>query len=134
MPLVKDPFGNYLIQKLFNYLTEDQLKKILEIISPTILDIGSNCHGTRVIQNLINYLKTKELVNCFMNSIRPYVIPLLKELNGTHIINKFVQDHKECADEINRIIIENSSLLATHRHGCCNLEKMLESPDRKMRY
>ena len=133
LPLVKDPFGNYLIQKLFNYLTEDQLKKILEIISPTILDIGSNCHGTRVIQNLINYLKTKELVNCFMNSIRPYVIPLLKELNGTHIINKFVQDHKECADEINRIIIENSSLLATHRHGCCILQKMLESPDRKMR-
>ena len=133
LPLVKDPFGNYLIQKLFNYLSEDQIKQILEIMTPTILDIGSNCHGTRVIQNLINYLKTKELVNCFLNSIKPYVIPLLKELNGTHIINKFVYEHPECSDEINKIIIENSSLLATHRHGCCILQKMLEGNNKKFR-
>ena len=133
LPLVKDPFGNYLIQKLFNYLSPDQIKKILEIIAPTILDIGSNCHGTRVLQNLINHLSTKELVDCFLNSIRPYIIPLLKELNGTHIINKFINDHKECAEEINKIIIDNCSLLATHRHGCCILQKMLEGPDKKLR-
>ena len=133
LPLVKDPFGNYLIQKLFNYISQDQLKTILEIMTPTILDIGSNSHGTRVIQNMINYLKTKELVNCFLKCIKPYVIPLLKELNGTHIINKFVYDHPECSDEINKIIIENSSLLATHRHGCCILQKMLESRNKKFR-
>ena len=133
LPLVKDPFGNYLIQKLFNYLSPDQIKKILEIFAPTILDIGSNNHGTRVLQNVINYLSTKELVDCFLNSIKPYVIPLLKELNGTHIINKFIQEHKECAEEINNIIIDNCSLLATHRHGCCILQKMLEGPDKKLR-
>ena len=93
LPLAKDPFGNYLLQKLFKYLSPDQIQTILEIITPTILDIGSNSHGTRVIQTLINYLTTKELVKCFLNSIKPYVIPLLKELNSTHIINKFVYDH-----------------------------------------
>ena len=133
LPLVKDPFGNYLIQKLFIFLSPEQIKKILEIISPTILDIGSNCHGTRVIQNLINYLTTEELVNCFLNTIKPYIIPLLKELNGTHIINKFVNEHHECAEEINKVIIENCSLLATHRHGCCILQKMLEGSDKKLR-
>ena len=133
LPLVKDPFGNYLIQKLFIFLSPEQIKKILEIISPTILDIGSNCHGTRVIQNLINYLTTEELVNCFLNTIKPYIIPLLKELNGTHIINKFVNERRECAEEINKVIIENCSLLATHRHGCCILQKMLEGSDKKLR-
>ena len=133
LPLVKDPFGNYLIQKLFNYISNDQIKTLLEIMAPTILDIGSNSHGTRVIQNMINYLKTKELVICFLNSIKPYVIPLLKELNGTHIINKFVYEHPECSEEINKIIIENSSLLATHRHGCCILQKMLEGNNKKFR-
>ena len=133
LPLVKDPFGNYLIQKLFIYLSPEQIKKILEILSPTILDIGSNCHGTRVIQNLINYLSTEELVNCFLKTIKPYIIPLLKELNGTHIINKFINDHHECADEINKVIIDNCSLLATHRHGCCILQKMLEGPNKKLR-
>ena len=133
LPLVKDPFGNYLIQKLCIYLSSEEIKKILVIIAPTILDIGSNSHGTRVIQKMINFLKTEELVNCFLNSIKPYIIPLLKELNGTHIINKFVNDHPECADEINKNIVDNCSLLATHRHGCCILQKMLEGPNKKLR-
>ena len=131
LPLAKDPFGNYLLQKLFKYLSPEQIQTILEIITPTILDIGSNSHGTRVIQTLINFLTTKQLVNCFLNSIKPYVIPLLKELNGTHIINKFLYDHPEHAEEINKIIIENCSLLATHRHGCCILQKMLEGKQNK---
>jgi len=133
LPLAKDPFGNYLIQKLFHYLSPDQIQRILEILTPTILDIGSNSHGTRVIQNLINFLSTKELVNSFLNCIKPYVIPLLKELNGTHIVNKFINEHPECADEINKIIVDNCSLLATHRHGCCILQKMLEGPNKKLK-
>ena len=133
LPLAKDPFGNYLIQKLFYYLSPDQIQKILEILTPTILDIGSNSHGTRVIQNIINFLSTKELVNSFLNSIKPYVIPLLKELNGTHIINKFTNEHPECSDEINKIIVDNCSLLATHRHGCCILQKMLEGSNKKLK-
>ena len=131
--LVKDPFGNYLIQKLCNYLDEEGIKKIIEIISPNILDIGSNSHGTRVIQHLVNFLKTKELVDYFMNVLKPHVIALLKELNGTHIINKLITDHQECANEINRIIIENSAALATHRHGCCILQRLLDRPDEKFR-
>ena len=133
LPLVKDAFGNYLIQKLCYYLSPEKIKKFLEIISPTILDVGSNSHGTRVIQHLINFLSTKELVDYFLNSIKPYVIPLLKELNGTHIINKLVNDHPECADEINKIIIENCPLLATHRHGCCILQKLLDGPNQKLK-
>ena len=133
LPLVKDSFGNYLIQKLCYFLTPEKIKKFLEIISPTILDIGSNCHGTRVIQHIISFLSTKELVNYFLNSIKPFVIPLLKELNGTHIINKFINEHPECAEEINKIIVENCSLLATHRHGCCILQKLMEGPNKKLR-
>jgi len=133
LPLAKDPFGNYLIQKLFYYLSPEKIKKMMEIISPTILDIGSNSHGTRVIQHLINFLSNKELVDFFLINIKPYVIPLLKELNGTHIITKFVNEHSECADEINKIIVDNCSLLATHRHGCCILQKMIEGSDKKLK-
>ena len=134
LPLVKDAFGNYLIQKLCYFLSPEKIKKFLEIISPSILDVGSNSHGTRVIQHLINFLSTKELVDYFMKSIKPYVIPLLKELNGTHIINKFINDHPECAEEINKIIVENCSLLATHRHGCCILQKLMDGPNKKLKY
>ena len=131
--LVKDPFGNYLVQKICNHIDEERIKKIFEIISPNILDIGSNSHGTRVIQHLVNFLKNEDLVNSFLNILKPHVIPLLKELNGTHIINKFITDHPECANEINKIVVENSSTLATHRHGCCILQRLLDGTDKKLK-
>ena len=105
----------------------------MEVISPIILDIGSNNHGTRVIQHLINFLSTKELIDYFSKSIEPYVIPLLKELNGTHIIQQFLLKHQECADEINRIIVDNCASLASHSHGCCVLQKFLNGNDKNLR-
>ena len=131
--LVKDPFGNYLIQKLCNTLNPDQIIKILEVISPTILDIGSNNHGTRVIQHLINFLTTKKLVDYFLKSIEPYVIPLLKELNGTHIIQQFLIKHPDCSEIINKIIVENCASLASHSHGCCVLQKFLNGRDKNLK-
>ena len=128
LPLVKDPFGNYLIQKLCKTLNDQQIKKILEKMAPTILDIGANSHGTRVIQQIINYLNTKELLDYFLEIIKPYTISLLKELNGTHIIQKLLETHPECGKSINKIIVENCSNLATHRHGCCVLQKFLDGP------
>ena len=133
LSLIKDPFGNYLIQKIINNLNPEQIIRILEVISPTILDIGSNNHGTRVIQHLINFLTTKELVDCFCKSIEPYVIPLLKELNGTHIIQQFLLKYPEYSNEINKIIIENCASLASHSHGCCVLQKFLNGKDKNLK-
>ena len=127
--LVKDPFGNYLIQKICNNLNSDQIIKVLEKLSPTILDIGSNNHGTRVIQHLIDFLNNKKLIDYFLKSLEPYVIPLLKELNGTHIIQQFLMKHPDYAYIINKIIVENCASLASHSHGCCVLQKFLNGKD-----
>ena len=133
LSLVKEPFANYLIQKLCNNLNQEQIMKILEKISPTILDIGSNNHGTRVIQHLINFLSTKELLDFFLKSIEPYVIPLLKELNGTHIIQQLLIKHPECSNVINKIIVDNCASLASHSHGCCVLQKFLNGKDKNLK-
>ena len=133
LPLVKDPFGNYLIQKLCYTLTPEQILQLLKILSTNILDIGANSHGTRVIQHIINFLKTPELIQYFITIIQPHVIPLLKELNGTHIIQKFNTDYPKYSNIINKIVIDNCESLATHRHGCCVLQKYLDSPDEEMK-
>ena len=127
IPLTKDSFGNYFVQKIFSYINPNQIKEILTLISNNILDIGSNSHGTRVIQYLISFLNQNDLSNYFFNIIKQYVIPLLKELNGTHIIQKFLNDFPNFQDLIDDIIIVNCSSLAMHRHGCCVLQKFLES-------
>ena len=129
----KDPFANYFIQKLCRYIDDGKIKRIIEIISSNILDIGANTHGTRVVQQIINHLNTKELLHMFLNMILPYIVPLLKELNGTHIIQKLLIDYPGCGDTINKIIIDNSTSLAVHRHGCCVLQKFLDGPHKKLK-
>ena len=129
IPIIKDPFGNYFVQKLFPYLNSEELKILLENVAHDIYDLGSNNHGTRVIQNLIGFIKTRELADLFLKIIKPFIISLLKEMHGTHIINKFLFKYPEYINDINKIILNNCCSLATHKHGCCFLQKILENPD-----
>ena len=131
--IMKDPFGNYLVQKLYPYLSQEDINIILEKISNDIFDLGSNMYATRCIQNIINHLSNKDLVNKFLNLIKPHIISLLKDIHGVHIVNKFIYLHPECAYDINKIIVENCSLLATHKHGCFFLQKILEGPDKPLK-
>ena len=134
VPLIRDPFGNYFIQKLFPYLSSDDIKIILENIEHNIFDLGSNHHGTRVVQNLINYLNTPELADLFLKIIKPFIISLLKEMHGTHIINKFLFKFPKYMNDINKVILDNCCSLATHKHGCCFLQKILESQNNPFKH
>ena len=131
--LINDPFGNYLIQKMFKPMSENQIKEIMIILSPHFLTIGCNCHGTRVLQALIEKLSNKYLREYFLKGITPLIIPLLQDLNGTHIVQKFAELYNEYDNFINEIIIQNSSVLSTHRHGCCVIQKYLEILNNEMK-
>ena len=130
LKLINDPFGNYLLQKIFLYLSQDQIKPLLNILSQNIYDISCNAHGTRTLQTLITKLKSNFLCEIFLNIIKPYVIPLLKDLNGTHVVQKFSSEYPNYSPIINDIIINKCEQLATHRHGCCVIQKYLESNDK----
>ena len=114
-----DPFGNYLVQRVFPYLTETQLFQVITLITPHIYDIGINPQGTRVIQQLITCLSTTVLIEYFLRTILPYTIAFLKDLNGTHIVQKFAKDYPAYSQYIDIVIIENCATLAMNRHGCC---------------
>jgi len=124
--------GNLNIDKIIKNLDEKRLKKIIEAISSSIVEIGTNNHGTRVIQFLISCLTTRDLQDYFVEIIKPHTIQLLKELNGAHIIQKVLLEFPDSCDDINKIIIDNCSYLAAHRHGCCVLQKFLDGNYKKL--
>ena len=130
LQLINDPFGNYLIQKIITFLNDEQLYEILKIISPYFFDICCNTHGTRVLQKLVEHSTAPKVKKYFFELLKPLITPLLKQLNGTFVVQKFAEfNNKEYAQEINEIIVENSPVLSTHRHGCCVIQKYLELRD-----
>ena len=129
VPLINYPFGNYLIQKIIIYLNQEQLYEILNIISNNFLEICNNIYGTRVIQTIIDFLKTPKVINFFYQLLKPKIVDLLKEVNGTFVVQKFSKVFKEYANEINDIIINYSHILSTYRHGSCVLQNYLDLND-----
>lgn len=123
--LIKDSFANYFIQKLYCYLNEEQIEYILNTLQPEFFDICSDSHGTRAIQAIINFLFTAKLRFLFFDIIKPIFISLINELNGTHIINKFINFCPEFSNNINSIIMDNCINLATHKRGCFFLQNYL---------
>ena len=130
LQLINDPFGNYLIQKIITLLNDEQLYEIIKIISPFFFEICCNTHGTRVLQKFVEHSKAPKVKDYFFELLKPLITPLLKQLNGTFVVQKFAEvNSKEYGQEINEIIVENSPVLSTHRHGCCVIQKYLELKD-----
>ena len=106
LKIINDPFGNYLLQKIILFFNQEQLLKILSIIAPSFYEISCNSHGTRVLQKMIGLLTSPTIKNYFFELIKPIIAPLLKDLNGTYIVQKFAtQNFYNYGFKINSIII-----------------------------
>ncbi|MQM11780.1 hypothetical protein Taro_044693 [Colocasia esculenta] len=96
--LTTDPFGNYLLQKLVEVCNEDQKMCIIREITSKpgeLIRISCDMHGTRVVQKVIEALKTTEQVSMVVSSLKPGVMPLIKDTNGNHTFLGNVGPKKE---------------------------------------
>ena len=128
--LSKEQFANYFIQKLFYYLNEEEIEYILKILEPEFLEICIDKHGTRVIQTIMDYLVKEKTKNLFFEIIKPIFTKLILELNGTHIIYKFIQLFPEFLEYSNIIIINNIVSISTNKRGSIFLQNYLTSINR----
>ncbi|XP_028800781.1 uncharacterized protein LOC114756035 [Neltuma alba] len=127
--LMMNPFGNYLMQKLFDVCDEEQRMQILLMITKEpgqLVRISLNTHGTRVIQKLIETLKTRQQISLAISVLEPGFLSLIKDLNGNHVIQRCLQ----ClSNEDNKFIFVAAAKycveIATHQHGCCVLQRCI---------
>ncbi len=89
------------------------------------MKLGGDPHGTRVIQKLIKYLSNAHLIDKFISIIKPHTITLINKLNGTHVIQKLCNDFPEKSKFIYDDILNNCENIASHKHGCCVLQRYL---------
>ena len=124
-------FSNYLIKKIFQFLTEDLILKLIQTLKPMMEQIGTNQYGTKVLQDLIDYLTTEKLFISFVNIILPYVKNLIIDLNGSHIIYKLIITKNKYVKIIENIICMQVKDIAITRKGCNFLKKYFEFANEK---
>ncbi|OCF41394.1 pumilio-family RNA binding protein [Kwoniella heveanensis CBS 569] len=136
--LMTDPFGNYLCQKLLEYSTEDQRSAIIDSVASDLVGISLNMHGTRAVQKMVDFLaqpRQAKQIRTLILALSMNVVALIKDLNGNHVIqkclNKLIPEDNQF---IYNAIAANLIEVATHRHGCCVLQRSIDhaSPAQRM--
>ncbi|QGN18389.1 multicopy suppressor of pop two [Kluyveromyces marxianus] len=134
LDLILDPFGNYLIQKLCDYLTSDQKTAMIKDIYPSVFQISINQYGTRSLQKIIDTVETQEHIDMIIKGFSQehtsieQVVTLINDLNGNHVIQKCIFRFQPANfDFIIDAIVNNDNIItiSTHKHGCCVLQKLL---------
>ncbi|CAL0334347.1 unnamed protein product [Lupinus luteus] len=103
--LMVNPFGNYLMQKLLDVCSEEQRMQIILMVTGEIgqlVRISLNTHGTRVVQKLIETLKTWPQISLVVSALEPGFLALIKDLNGNHVVQHCLQ---WLSNEDNKVII-----------------------------
>ncbi|CAL1704429.1 unnamed protein product [Somion occarium] len=124
--LIQDVFGNYVIQKLFEFGTLDQQAQLVAAMENNILALSLHVYGCRVVQKAVE-LVSPEQQSAFVNELESHVLKLVKDANGNHVIQKMVQvvapERLPFVNAFRGHVLE----LATHPFGCRVLQRCLEN-------
>jgi len=135
--LMIDPFGNYLCQKLLEHCTDEHRYKIVEKVASELVTISKNMHGTRAVQKMIECLSSPSQIEIVKRALGDSVVELIQDLNGNHVIQRCL--HRLAADDNNQFIYNavtsgnNCVQVATHRHGCCVLQRCIDNASEKQK-
>ncbi|XP_010478958.1 PREDICTED: putative pumilio homolog 10 isoform X1 [Camelina sativa] len=124
--LSMDPFGNYIVQKLIDACDEEQRTLFVSVLTSKpreLIKICLNTYGTRVVQKMIETVRTKHQMALVKSGLKPGFLALVKDLNGNHVIQSCLQS---LGPNDNKFVLEAATKhcaeIAVHRHGCCVLQ------------
>ena len=124
-----DSFGNYLIQKLLELISDDLVIEFFNnVVCPSFMEIALNPHGSRVIQKLISRIyMNQNIMNIFNQLLQSSMLEIFLNQCSTYIIITYITYIKYPNNQIiYSFIVQNIYYIATHKHSCCTLQKCLE--------
>lgn len=131
-----DPFGNYLLQKIVEYLDEPSLELLILELKPNLYTISKNQYGTRSLQKIIDCIYQYDslcetLINDgFLKIDLVDIVDLINDINGNHVIQKCIFKFKNFhyGFIINAMVHNNNIIkISKNKHGCCVLQKLLSN-------
>ncbi|KAG7362860.1 Pumilio-family RNA binding repeat protein [Nitzschia inconspicua] len=142
-----DPFGNYLFQKILEKITVEERIMLIKSVSTRLVNASLNLHGTRSVQKIVELCaideenKKKELpvdntnstneetaADVLTNALAPAAARLCIDSHGNHVIQRILLKlgHKH-SKFIFDAVAESVGDVARHRHGCCVIQRCLDS-------
>ncbi|KAM6138404.1 pumilio homolog 2 isoform 8-T11 [Phoenicopterus ruber ruber] len=126
--LMTDVFGNYVIQKFFEFGSLDQKLALATRIRGHVLPLALQMYGCRVIQKALESIShDQQVINEMVKELDGHVLKCVKDQNGNHVVQKCI----ECVQPQSlQFIIDAFKgqvfVLSTHPYGCRVIQRILE--------
>uniref|UniRef100_A0A7N8Y6W7 Pumilio homolog 1 n=1 Tax=Mastacembelus armatus TaxID=205130 RepID=A0A7N8Y6W7_9TELE len=123
--LMVDVFGNYVIQKFFEFGSLDQKLALAERIRGHVLSLALQMYGCRVIQKALEFIPSDQQSE-MVRELDGHVLKCVKDQNGNHVVQKCI----ECVQpHALHFIIDAFKgqvfALSTHPYGCRVIQQEL---------
>ncbi|KAF8609865.1 ARM repeat-containing protein [Ceratobasidium sp. AG-I] len=125
LSLMTDVFGNYVVQKLFEFGSLEQRNLLVSVMEGHMLPLSLQMYGCRVVQKAIECI-TVEQQAAFVHEIEADVMRCVKDANGNHVIQKLIE--RVTPDLLGFVTAFQGNVydLATHPYGCRVLQRCFE--------
>ncbi|KAG7254936.1 hypothetical protein CRUP_024682, partial [Coryphaenoides rupestris] len=81
-----DVFGNYVIQKFFEFGSLDQKLALAERIRGHVLSLALQMYGCRVIQKALEFIPSEQqVISEMVRELDGHVLKCVKDQNGNHV-------------------------------------------------
>ncbi len=146
-----DIFGNYVVQKLFDFGTTGMIKKVKQTIVGDMLSLSKQIYGCRVVQKALELVSDDDLLE-LLSELHDCMLTCIHDQNGNHVIQKYIEivcrranenakrgntnmslRFKQETNEILNCITEDVRALACHPYGCRVFQRILEHFDDELK-
>lgn len=135
-----DPFGNYLFQKILEKISAEERIMLVKTVSTRLVNASLNLHGTRSVQKIVELCTIDEeksdggsneetAADVLTKALTPAAARLCIDSHGNHVIQRILLKlgHKH-SKFVFDAVAESVGDVARHRHGCCVIQRCLDSP------
>lgn len=141
--LMTDVFGNYVLQKLFEFGTPEQCDSLSDLLRGEAVNLSMQMYGCRVVQKALEYVSTHRLVELVQEfEVPATLLNCVHDANGNHVIQKCIEivskaareaPNQESANYLNsriQFILDafhgKVKELSSHPYGCRVVQRILE--------
>mmetsp|Transcript_19513 Transcript_19513/g.42053 ORF Transcript_19513/g.42053 Transcript_19513/m.42053 type:complete len:1000 (+) Transcript_19513:522-3521(+) len=142
-----DPFGNYLFQKILEKVTPEERVMLVKSVSSRLVNASLNLHGTRSVQKVVELCSQDEengvlhknndgesASEILMDALAPAAARLCIDSHGNHVIQRIILKlGPKYSEFVFEAVATSVGDVARHRHGCCVIQRCLDSPPSEAR-
>ena len=125
--LSSDYLGNTVVQKLFEYCSENVKESMLKEIAPHIAEIGVHKNGTWAAQKIIDTAKSPSAMKVISENLRTYAVALFLDQFGNYVMQGCLRFQHPHNNFIFEVMLAKLWDLAQGRFGARAVRACLES-------